>query len=153
MSRENAERLSLGTLLFIAHRAFEEQIVENLHLQGFDFTLSQGRLAARIAVKGSRLTDLAASAGITKQSAGYLVSQLEASGLVHRADNPDDARAQLITITEQGRRAQRAAREIEAAIEARWKEQVGEEALAVLREQLEVLRPLIDRHQPHGDRD
>ncbi|GAA1415359.1 hypothetical protein AUR04nite_20740 [Glutamicibacter uratoxydans] len=150
MSRENGAQISLGTLLFIAQRAFEEEIVANLHAQGFEFSLSQGRLAARIAENGSRLTDLASAAGITKQSAGYLVSQLEAAGLVQRQDDPQDARAQLITLTELGRRAQLAARQAESAIEAAWQEHLGEESIAMLRRQLEALRPLVDRHQPRN---
>lgn len=137
----------MGTLLFIAQRAYEEQIVRTLHSRGFEFTLAQGRLAARIAENGSRLTDLAAAAGITKQSAGYLVNQLEATGLVEKVSSPSDARALLITLTEKGREAQQAAREIESSIEIEWENMIGPHALRNLREQLELLRPFVDEHQ------
>ena len=43
-----------------------------------DFTPAQARVFQRIAPDGSRLTDLAEQAGITKQSAGFLVDQLDA---------------------------------------------------------------------------
>ena len=77
MSMDPPQQLSVGTLLFIAQRAFEEEIATALHEQGFQFTLAQGRLAARIAQQGSRLTELADAAGITKQSAAYLLKELE----------------------------------------------------------------------------
>jgi hypothetical protein len=42
---------------------------------------------------GARITDLAERAQVTKQTAGFLVDQLERAGYVRRVPDPRDARA------------------------------------------------------------
>ena len=144
--------MSIGTLLFIAQRAFEEEIVTALHDAGFNFTIAQGRLAARIGEQGSRLTELANAAGIAKQSAAYLLRQLEEIGLVARQHDPRDARAQLVVLTEYGRKAQLAARDIEARIERRWQVLLSPAAFKELKQHLGTLRELVDRHAESPER-
>ena len=62
---------NVGVLMFVAHRAMEERVLAALRLAGFDdVTLAQGRVFARIGHGGTRLTDLAAMAQVTKQTAG-----------------------------------------------------------------------------------
>ncbi|NQD42432.1 winged helix DNA-binding protein [Glutamicibacter halophytocola] len=151
MSMESPQEISVGTLLFIAQRAFEEEIAAELHEQGFQFTMAQGRLAARIAQQGSRLTDLADAAGITKQSAAYLLKELKSSGLVQSQPDPQDARAQRVLLTDRGHAAQQAARGIERGIEHRWSQLIGAADFAQLKRILESLRPHLDRHQPGAD--
>ncbi|MGO2328414.1 MarR family winged helix-turn-helix transcriptional regulator [Glutamicibacter arilaitensis] len=151
MSMDPPQQLSVGTLLFIAQRAFEEEIATALHEQGFQFTLAQGRLAARIAQQGSRLTELADAAGITKQSAAYLLKELERSGLVLRQPDPSDARAQRVLLTTRGLAAQQVARGIEQGIERRWAQLIGAANFARLKSALEDLRPHLDRHQGDSD--
>ena len=51
---------------------------------------------------GSRLTDLAERAGMTKQAMGALVNQCEAWGMVSRAPDPTDGRAQQVRFTATG---------------------------------------------------
>ena len=73
-----SEALNVGVLLFLPYRAMETRVFEGLAAAGFaDLTPAQARVFQRIAPDGSRLTDLAAQAAITKQSAGFLVDQLE----------------------------------------------------------------------------
>src|SRR4030095_13499679 len=101
-----AETLNLGLLLFIPYRAMEKRVFEALSAAGFDdFTPAQARVFQRIAPGGSRLTDLAEQAQITKQSAGFLVDQLERAGYVERVPDPADARARLVRIARRGREA------------------------------------------------
>ena len=59
-------------------------------------------IARHLAVQGSRLTDLAQRAGMTKQAMGALVNQCEAWGLVTREDDPTDARARRVVFTATG---------------------------------------------------
>jgi DNA-binding MarR family transcriptional regulator len=63
----------IGVLLFVAYRAMEQEIYDTLHELGFHATLAQGRLTARISEEGNRLTELAESAQVTKQTASALV--------------------------------------------------------------------------------
>src|SRR5258708_11106294 len=103
---DDEQRVDLGVLLFIPYRYAEDRICRALQDAGFDdWTLAQCRVFQRIAPDGSRLTDLADQAQLSKQSAGVLVDQLERLGYVRRVPDPTDGRARLIVIEQRGRRA------------------------------------------------
>ena len=59
-------------------------------------------ITRHLAVGGSRLTDLALSAGMSKQAMGDLVDQCEAWGIVRREPDPYDRRARRVVFTESG---------------------------------------------------
>src|SRR5919202_27005 len=91
---------NLGVLLFIASRALEQRAHDAVAAAGItDITLAQARIAARIGPDGTRVSDLAEQARVTKQSAGFLVEQLEAAGYVERVPDPVDRRARLVRLT------------------------------------------------------
>jgi DNA-binding MarR family transcriptional regulator len=83
---------------------------------------------------GSRLTDLAANAGFTKQAVGEAVNELERLGYVQREPDPLDGRAKIIKLTDRGLDAVIKGRRIFAEIERQWAEQIGAELMASLRE-------------------
>jgi DNA-binding MarR family transcriptional regulator len=92
-------------VLYIPYRAMEARVFKAMAAARYDdFTPAQARVFQRIALGGSRLADLAEQASITKQSAGFLVDQLERAGYVERIPDPSDARARLVRIAERGRR-------------------------------------------------
>jgi DNA-binding MarR family transcriptional regulator len=139
------ESLNVGVLLFLPYRAMETRVFAKLAAAGFDdMTPAQARVFQRIAPCGSRLTDLAAQAGITKQSAGFLVDQLEHSGYVERVPDPTDGRARLVQIAERGARSVEASREIVAEVEAEWTAHLGVRRMAQLRRILADLREITD---------
>ncbi|WP_433294039.1 MarR family winged helix-turn-helix transcriptional regulator [Actinoplanes sp. CA-030573] len=109
-----------------------------------DFTPSQARVFQRIAPGGSRLTDLAEQAGITKQSAGFLVDQLMRAEYVERVPDPTDARARLVRIAPRGARAIPVAAAVVAEVEAEWADHLGSDRTALLRDILTDLRGLTD---------
>jgi DNA-binding MarR family transcriptional regulator len=82
---------------------------------------------------GSRLTDLAASAGLTKQAVGEAVTELERLGYVERVPDPHDGRAKIIRLTDRGMDAVIKGRRIFAEIEREWAEQIGPELVASMR--------------------
>ena len=93
---DDEQRVDLGVSLFIPYRYAEDRIFRALQDAGFDdWTLAQCRLFQRIAPDGSRLTDLADQAQMTKQSASVMVDQLERLGYVRRVPDPTDGRARL----------------------------------------------------------
>jgi DNA-binding MarR family transcriptional regulator len=142
------EPLNLGLLLFIPYRAMEARVFAALAASGFDdFTPAQARVFQRIGPDGSRLTDLAEQAQITKQSAGFLVDQLERAGYVERVPDPTDARARLVRIAERGARAIPLAAAIVAGVEAEWATHLGAARMAELREILGDLRDLTDPYR------
>src|SRR4051812_50045203 len=86
--------LNLALLCFIAYRAMENRVLEDLAAAGFgDVTAAQGRGFARIDPDGTRITDLAERAQVTKQTAGFLVDQLERAGHGRPGPHPPDAPA------------------------------------------------------------
>ncbi len=104
----------LGRLLGHALRRFDERVLW-LMARNVEVPLALANLAARdqvgaahihitrhLAVGGSRLTDLAASAGMSKQAMGDLVTQCEAWGLVTREADAYDKRAKKVVFTASG---------------------------------------------------
>lgn len=91
------------------------------------------------APEGERLTTLAATANITKQSAGALVDALVASGYVERVPDPEDARAVRIRLTARGRRYARDVRRFGRELESRLSRQLGASRMKQLRSTLDLL--------------
>ncbi|MFM9878912.1 MAG: MarR family winged helix-turn-helix transcriptional regulator [Burkholderiaceae bacterium] len=104
----------LGRLLGQALRRFDERVL-TLMAHNAEVPLALSNLAARgqvsaahihitrhLSLTGSRLTDLAAQAGMSKQAMGKLVDQCEAWGLVVREAQASDARARSVRFTADG---------------------------------------------------
>jgi DNA-binding MarR family transcriptional regulator len=145
---DTGDELNLGLLCFIVYRAMEARLLEDLAAAGFgDVTAAQGRVFARIDPGGTRLTDLAERAQITKQTAGFLVDQLERAGYVRRVPDPRDARARLVQIAERGEAAVAVARQTEAKVEAEWTAHLGDQATTQLRHALARLREITDPYR------
>jgi len=141
----DAQRVDLGVGLFIPYRYMEDRIFRALQDAGFDdWTLVQCRVFQRIAPDGSRLTDLADQAQMTKQSAGVLVDQLERLGYVRRVPDPADGRARLIVIEPRGRRAAELAIATSAEILSEWKAYLGTRNFTLLHQILDQLREITD---------
>lgn len=140
--------LNTGVLLLIPYRDMEARVFRALAEAGFDdFTPAQARVMQRIGPDGTRLTELAAAAGVTKQTAGFLVDQLERTGYVRRTPDPADGRARLVRIAERGTAAQPVAAAVVAAVEAEWREHLGERRWRALRDALTRLREITDPYR------
>ena len=136
---------NLGVLLFVPYRAMEERVFTALREAGFgDFTIAQARVFQRIAAGGSRVTDLAGQAQVTKQTAGFLVDQLERAGYVERVPDPSDARAKLVRVARRGERAVAASAPVVAEVEAEWTAHLGQRRAAELRRSLLRLGEITD---------
>jgi DNA-binding MarR family transcriptional regulator len=97
---------------------------------------AHGCVFGNIQPDGSRLTELADRSGITKQSVGEAVADLERLGFVERVPDPDDGRAKIIRLTPHGGEAMAAAQEIFDDIEARLAEELGHDNFHRFRETL-----------------
>ena len=140
--------LNVGLLLFIPYRALETRVFRALAEAGFDdFTPAQARVMQRIGPEGSRLTQLAEAAQVTKQTAGFLVDQLERAGYVRRTPDPTDARARLVRIAERGAAAQPVAAAVIAEIEEEWRAHLGTRRWEQLRDALTRLREITDPYR------
>lgn len=142
------DTLNLGLLCFIAARAMEDRVMAAMAAAGFDdVTVAQGRVFARIGPHGTRLTELAEQARITKQTAGFLVDQLEKACYVRRVPDPADARARLVQIAPRGEAAVAVARDVEATVEAEWTRHLGRSDATRLRRALTRLREITDPYR------
>lgn len=133
------------TLMFIAHRAAESQVMATLAADGADnITLAQSRLLQRLDPNGIRITDLADRASVTKQTAGALVDQLERSGYVRRVRDPADARARLVILSKKGQKVCHAAAAEVTEVERQWRKHLGARRYREMRAALVALREITD---------
>jgi DNA-binding MarR family transcriptional regulator len=137
--------INFGVLLFIPYRYMENRILQAIKDAGYDdLTLAQARVFQRIAPGGSRLTDLAEQAQMTKQSAAGLIDELERMRYVRKVPDPNDRRARLIQIDRRGRAAAKAAQAAHDEIQAQWRAHIGVRRFRDLRDTLERLRTITD---------
>jgi DNA-binding MarR family transcriptional regulator len=131
--------------MYIPYRAMDMQVFAELADAGFDdITPAQARVFQRINEGGTRLTELAAAAQVTKQTAGFLVDQLEAAGYVKRVPDPTDGRARLVSFAPRGKRAVAIAAKTVALVEQEWTDYLGARRTEQLREALRALREITD---------
>lgn len=145
MSERTADQPNIGLLLFIPYRELENRVIAALRAAGFDdVTTAQMKIAQRIGPNGTRLTELAQQAQVTKQTAGFLVDQLERAGWVERIPDPSDKRARLVRISQRGEQAIPIADGVLAEVEAEWTAHLGTRRMAQLRGSLTALREITD---------
>ena len=134
----------LGRLLGHAMRRFDARVLE-IMARDVQVPLALANLAARdqisaahihitrhLALTGSRLTDLAQQAGMTKQAMGHLVNQCEAWGLVTREADPRDGRAVVVRFTPTGLAWLQAFRSAVSQAEAEFRSSVSTEVATVV---------------------
>jgi DNA-binding MarR family transcriptional regulator len=137
--------LNTGLLLYIPYRWLENRVFDALAKAGYDdITTAQMKILQRIGPQGTRLTELAEQAQVTKQTAGFLVDQLEKAGWVERVPDPSDKRARLVCFTARAREAIPVANAAVAEVEAEWEAYLGKQSMAQLRRILAKLRTITD---------
>lgn len=137
-------------------RALVADLVGSAAERGFpEVRLSHNAVFATLQSGGSRVSDMAARAGITKQSLAAIVKDLEAAGMVTVSPDPTDGRAKVVQYTERGRECAHAGaaylREVEEDLAGR----IGRDRLDDLRELLDqvavhVETRLAEREQAHS---
>ena len=88
---------NIGRLLQLALRDFQTRCAEKLHARGYtQLTATHLTILSYIDPVGTRIVTLAERAGMTKQSMGDFIRELEAQGYVERSPDPHDKRAVMI---------------------------------------------------------
>ena len=134
----------LGRLMGRALRRFDARVL-SLMARNVEVPLALSNLAARdqvgaahihitrhLALGGSRLTELALSAGMSKQAMADLVDQCDAWGLVRREPDLYDKRARRVVFTEAGLLWLEAFRSAVAQAEDEFRQAVGEDVATVV---------------------
>jgi DNA-binding MarR family transcriptional regulator len=136
----HTNQLPMIRLLDVAFDEFSEELAKRIEAAGFtDIRPGHGCVFGTIEPQGSRLTELAQRANMTKQSVGEATSDLEERGYVERVPDPEDGRAKIIRLTERGREAQAIGRRLIDEVEREWADRYGEERVTALREALEAI--------------
>ena len=144
MQDDRWRQTHLGRWLGHAMRRFDERVLY-LMAGNEGVPLALANLASRdqisaahvhitrhLALGGSRLTDLARAAGMSKQAMGDLVDQCTAWGLVQREPDPLDARARRVVFTPVGLAWLQAFKDAVAQAEAEFREAVGKDVATVV---------------------
>ena len=146
-------RLTTNELLRSAYNAVSARIFAGVKA-GNDFDdlrPAHGNAMEQLELEdGLRLTEMAARAGITAQSMGELVDDLEAKGYLERRPDPNDRRAKRIHLTERGRKNARIAKRATADVEDRLANLLGPQHYQLLRRSLQqiIASHARDAHDP-----
>ncbi len=146
--------LSTNALLRTAYNAVSARIFAGVK-SGNDFDdlrPAHGNAMEQLELEdGLRLTQMAARAGITVQSMGELVDDLQAKGYLERRPDPDDRRAKRIHLTRRGRTNARVAKRATADVEQHLSELLGPKRYELLREALEQIVAADGAHDERRD--
>ncbi len=125
---------NIGRLLNNAVSRFESRVLELMADAGHpQARISHISLTRNLDVDGTRVSELARRAGMTKQAMGELVNQCAALGLVVTSVDPSDKRARIVTFTPDGLVWLQAFRQAVDRAEREMREEVGAMAMDVLR--------------------
>jgi DNA-binding MarR family transcriptional regulator len=132
---------SFGNLFRDTTLAMQQIVAEELARRGFaDLRPALLAVAQHVGAGGTRVTELAARAWLTKATVVHAVDELERLGYVTREPDPTDRRAKLVMATARAREAEQVAREAIADIRAAWAQLIGPEDMDTLEARLRALR-------------
>ena len=141
-------RTPLIALVFRANRALQQDMVREARVRGFEEAKNSfNAVFGTLSTEGDRSVDLAARAGITRQSMGEVVRDLVGLGLLEMVPDPKDRRAKLVRYTEKGLAEARSGYEYIRDFESRLEAELGDEYEATRR----VLERVADLLEAKGD--
>jgi DNA-binding MarR family transcriptional regulator len=131
---------NIGRLLQLALRDFQTRCAEKLHARGYtQLSATHLTILSYIDPSGTRIVTLAERAGMTKQSMGDLIRELEAHGYVERSPDPHDKRAVIIKMVASNTTFLTDAYNIIAEIQAEYEAALKRSGVEQLRSLLKVL--------------
>ncbi len=116
----------LSRALLDASRALDADLQAALLDRGVDLSPGLARGILLVERTGTRLSDLASRAQISKQAMMQVVDDLEARGCVRRTPDPSDSRAKVVKLTAKGLRQRAEARRAFASVEGRTRRLLGD---------------------------
>jgi DNA-binding MarR family transcriptional regulator len=126
MSRDKPDRKPLIALVHNADKAFQAHMVRSAHARGRpDIKPAHNFLFAILGDEGDRAANLAARAGITRQSMGEVIRDLVDIGILEMAPDPHDGRAKIVRYTPEGKRFASAGFRHLRELEKRFEDEFG----------------------------
>lgn len=137
------QQRTIGALLRVPYQHLSQEVYEELTRSGYgEVRQAHSVIFRHILPSGSRITELAESAGITKQSMATLVEHLQHHGYLTVQADPRDGRAKRVMLTKRGKEVQREAMRLSQKVEQQWASLLG-------KEKMEMLRMLLDELYQH----
>lgn len=132
---------SLIRMLGLLKKDMDCRIMQKLQQKGYNnFKLGDLVLIVNIDPQGIINNELARKARITKQAMSKVVKNLEAGGFIHTSKHANDARAAIISLTDEGKKLIICAAESFQEIQEEYTHIVGEENADALSQ---ILRKLV----------
>lgn len=137
----------IGALLRMPWEAVHEKMLAGLHERGYDDLIAPHLTVMQYpGPENMRPSDLANRTRMTRQALNYLLGQMEELGYLERVQDDADQRFKRIHLTQRGRAAGAAMREIVLRVEAEWSEKLGPRRFAELRDLLARLNGAAERN-------
>lgn len=131
---EHFRKHNLGQSLMEVARHFQRHALEGFLKEGHaGLQASHQAVLTHLSLSGTRLTELAKRASMTKQAMGQLVDEVESLGYVERIPDPTDRRAKLVRFTEKGCQLMKSGTRVGDSIHQRYTEILGERKMERLR--------------------
>jgi DNA-binding MarR family transcriptional regulator len=136
------QRKPLIAIVERAARVLGTDMIREVQARGHtQIRLAYNAVFATLPEQGARTSDMAARAGITKQSMGEVVREMVGLGLLEMTEDPEDRRAKLVTYTDAGLAIARDGRRYMLALEQEWADKFGEAEFDTARD---VLYGIVD---------
>jgi DNA-binding MarR family transcriptional regulator len=126
-----SQRFDARVLSLMAKNEHMPLALANLAARG-RLTAAHVHITQHLSANGSRLTELATRADVSKQAMGKLVDQCEAWGMVQRQPDRRDARATLVAFTPDGMNWLHAFQEAVHQAQSELQDAVGAEVATVI---------------------
>ena len=138
-------RLNTGRLLYEGYELYNATLLKSLNPAGFPAVRNTHfNLLRHLDADGTRMSDLASRANITKPAITALVRACQDLDLVTVEQSSEDARARMVRFSPRGAQLMRQIRRIQVTIERDLAARLGDEAYGQLRSALLALANLRD---------
>jgi DNA-binding MarR family transcriptional regulator len=150
-SLPKVDRKPLIGLVHRANRALQSDMVREAQGRGYDWVkYAHNAVFGSLNEGGTRATEMAARAGITRQSMGEVIRELVDLGILEMQPDPADRRAKLVTYTPAGKKMASTGYQHIIDLERRFAEEFGEEDYEVARRVLERVADILDEVHEEG---
>lgn len=129
----------LTHLLERALAVIEAEVRRCMRARGYEIAKVYRPVVDNVSLDGSRITEIADRAGLSKQTIGPLVRDLEGLGILRVDPDPNDGRAKLVRYTELGLEALVAGLESAESVERSCALALGAGGLSRLKRDLETV--------------
>ncbi|MEU8227622.1 MarR family winged helix-turn-helix transcriptional regulator [Kribbella sp. NPDC048915] len=140
------DRKPLIVLVERANRALQTDMVRRAHADGHsEVKVAHNSVFGTLHRGGARAADMAARAGITRQSMGEVIREMVALDLLEMKPDPEDRRAKLVDYTDHGLDVAGDGFRYLIELERRFAAEFGEQEYDIARDVLARLVDLLDK--------